>query len=80
MVFAPIAFAGGIFATTFRRTTQPDRVFGAHIAGALLGGLSENSSDLLGFRLLLGVAIGYYLLSALMGNRQLPTSAAEKGV
>jgi len=70
LVFAPIAFAGVIFATTFRRTSQPDRVFGANIAGALVGGLSENASVLLGFQLLLCVAAGYYLLSAAFGNRE----------
>ena len=37
IVFTPIAFAGVIFATTFKRTSQPDRVFGANIAGALRG-------------------------------------------
>jgi SAM-dependent methyltransferase len=70
IVFAPIAFAGVIFATTFKRTSQPDRVFGANIAGALVGGLSENASVMLGFTLLLCVAIGYYALSALFGNRE----------
>jgi SAM-dependent methyltransferase len=74
IVFTPVAFAGVIFATTFRRTTQPDRVFGMNVAGALIGGLSENTSVVLGFRLLLCVAIGYYVFSALFGNR----SAGEK--
>lgn len=69
IVFAPIAFAGVIFATTFRRTTQPDRVFGMNVAGALVGGLAENTSVILGFQLLLCVAVGFYLLSALSGNR-----------
>jgi SAM-dependent methyltransferase len=79
LVFAPIAFAGVIFATSFRRTEQPDRVFGANVAGALVGGLSENLSVLLGFRLLLCVAIGFYFLSAIFGNREVPASEAEKG-
>jgi hypothetical protein len=70
LVFTPIAFAGVIFATSFRRTTQPDRVIGANVAGALVGGLAENSSVMLGFQLLLCVAIGFYLLSAVFGNRQ----------
>ena len=70
IVFAPIAFAGVIFATTFKRTSQPDRVFGANIAGAFVGGLSENASVLLGFTLLLCVAVGYYALSAMFGNRE----------
>jgi SAM-dependent methyltransferase len=70
IVFAPIAFAGVIFATTFKRTSQPDRVFGANIAGALVGGLSENASVMLGFTLLLCVAVGFYALSAVFGNKQ----------
>jgi SAM-dependent methyltransferase len=80
LVFAPIAFAGVIFATSFKRTSQPDRVFGANVAGALVGGLAENTSVLLGFQLLLCVAIGFYLLSAAFGNRQVPIGAAEKSV
>jgi len=48
LVFGPIAFAGVIFAATFGRSTQPDRVFGANVAGALLGGLAENASVVLG--------------------------------
>jgi SAM-dependent methyltransferase len=80
LVFAPIAFAGVIFATSFRRTTQPDRVFGTNVAGALVGGLAENCSVVLGFQLLLCVAAGFYLLSGAFGNRSLPTSAAEKSV
>lgn len=69
LVFAPIAFAGVIFATSFKRTAQPDRVFGANVAGALVGGLAENSSVVLGFQLLLCVAVGFYLLSAAFGNK-----------
>jgi SAM-dependent methyltransferase len=80
LVFAPIAFAGVIFATSFKRTAQPDRVFGANVAGALVGGLAENTSVMLGFQLLLCVAVGFYLLSAAFGNRELPGSAADKEV
>jgi hypothetical protein len=80
LVFAPIAFAGVIFATSFKRTTQPDRVFGANVAGALVGGLAENTSVILGFQLLLCVAVGFYLLSAAFGNRELPDITAGKGV
>ena len=77
LVFAPIAFAGVIFATSFKRTTQPDRVIGANVAGALVGGLAENTSVVLGFQLLLCVAAGFYLLSALFGNRDLPATTGE---
>ncbi len=80
VVFAPIAFAGVVFATSFRRTAQPDRVFGANVAGALVGGLAENSSVILGFQLLLCVAIGFYALSAVFANREEFGGAAEKRV
>jgi hypothetical protein len=69
LAFAPIAFAGVIFATTFARSRDPDRAFGANVAGALVGGLAENASMLLGFRWLLLVAVGFYLLSAAGGGR-----------
>ncbi len=65
LVFGPILFAGVIFAVTFSRTTAPDRAFGANIAGAMLGGLAENSSMLLGFQYLVLAALGFYALSAI---------------
>jgi SAM-dependent methyltransferase len=68
LVFAPILFAGVVFAVAFARTQEPDRAFGANIAGALLGGLAENTSMLLGFQYLVLVALGFYLLSAALGG------------
>ena len=65
LVFAPVLFAGVIFAASFRRTAEPDRAFGFNIAGAMLGGLAENSSMLLGFQYVVLVAILFYALSAL---------------
>jgi len=67
LVFAPILFAGVIFAVSFARTTQADRAFGFNIAGAMVGGLLENTSMLLGFQNLMLLAIGLYALSALGG-------------
>ncbi len=69
VVFAPILFAGVIFPTTFARTTRPHLFFAANVAGALVGGLAENASMLLGFRYLLLVALGFYGLSAVFGGR-----------
>lgn len=80
LVFAPVLFAGVIFPTTFARTPYPDRFFGANVAGALVGGLAENASILLGFQYLLCVACGFYALSGLFGWRSLPTPQAEPGV
>lgn len=70
LVFAPVLFAGVIFPTTFARTARPDLFFGANVAGALVGGLAENASMLLGFRYLLVVALGFYALSALFGGKK----------
>jgi SAM-dependent methyltransferase len=68
LVFTPIFFAGVIFATSFARTQGADRAFGANIAGAMLGGLAENTSMLLGFQYLLVVALVFYLLALIGGG------------
>jgi hypothetical protein len=69
VVYLPVFFAGAIFATAFRSSTQPDLDFGSNIGGIILGGLSECLSLILGFDHLLWVAIGYYALSALLRPR-----------
>jgi SAM-dependent methyltransferase len=66
VVFTPILFAGVIFAVSFARTKEADLAFGANIAGAMVGGLTENSSMLLGFQYLLTVSIVFYVLSAVV--------------
>ncbi|HEX3355716.1 MAG TPA: hypothetical protein VHS31_01950 [Tepidisphaeraceae bacterium] len=63
VIFIPIFFAGVIFATSFRDSARPDIDLGSNIGGVILGGLSENLSMMVGFNYLLGVAIGFYLLS-----------------
>jgi drug/metabolite transporter (DMT)-like permease len=65
LVFAPILFAGVIFAASFKRTPEPDLAFGINIAGAMMGGLAEYSSMLLGFQYLVLVAIVFYAISAI---------------
>jgi spermidine synthase len=66
VVFVPVFFAGVIFATAFRSSSRPDVDFGSNTGGIILGGLSENLSLVLGFNQVLWVAIGYYVLSALL--------------
>ncbi len=63
LAFVPIVFAGVIFAVSFSRVAEPDKAFGANIAGAMFGGLAEYSSMLLGFQYLLFVAVALYLVS-----------------
>jgi len=69
LVFAPVLFAGVIFAESFSRTAEPDRAFGWNIAGAMMGGLSEYSSMMLGFQYVVLVAILFYVFSALGWRR-----------
>jgi hypothetical protein len=76
LVFTPIFFAGVVFAASFRGSPEPDRDFGANTIGAMLGGLAENSSMLLGFQYLMLVAIVFYALSAVSG-RSTPSSAPQ---
>jgi len=65
LALGPMFFAGVIFAVSFRASKEPDRDFGANIAGAVVGGFAEYLSMLLGFQYLLLVAMVFYGLSAL---------------
>jgi SAM-dependent methyltransferase len=69
VVFVPVFFAGVIFATIFRDSKQPDIDFGSNIAGVILGSLCEFCSLAVGFNHLLTIAVGFYLLSALLRPR-----------
>jgi Spermine/spermidine synthase domain len=69
VVFIPIFFAGIVFSTSFRDSRNPDLDFGSNVAGAVLGGLSENFSLVLGFKNLLVIAVIFYLLSAVLKPR-----------
>ncbi|HEY8187864.1 MAG TPA: hypothetical protein VIF64_17470, partial [Pyrinomonadaceae bacterium] len=77
LVFAPILFAAVIFAASFKRTTQADRAFGINIAGAMVGGLAEYSSMLLGFQYVVLVAILFYALSS-VGLRGADAAAVDE--
>ena len=74
LVFAPILFAGVVFAVVFSRSTQPDWDFGSNVGGAILGGLAEYSSTLLGFQYLTLLAVVFYALSALLARKTSSTS------
>jgi SAM-dependent methyltransferase len=64
LALGPMFFAAVIFARLFRESPNPDVSFGSNIAGAMVGGLSESFSMLLGFRYLLLLALFFYALSA----------------
>jgi hypothetical protein len=69
LVFLPILFAGVIFALWFQRAEDPGVAFGSNIAGAILGGVLENVSILVGFQALLVAAAALYGLSVVVGPR-----------
>ena len=72
ILFLPIFFAGVIFAVNFSRSANPDHDFGSNIAGAVLGGLAENLSLMLGFRYLMLLAILFYILARSFQARLVP--------
>jgi SAM-dependent methyltransferase len=76
VVFVPVFFAGIVFGTLFRDSSQPDIDFGSNIAGAILGGLCESLSLVIGFNYLLIIAVACYLLSAVFSKRSAVTRAA----
>ena len=59
LAFTPVLFAGVVFAMSFRHAVDADRAFGANVAGAMVGGLSEYSSMLLGFQYVVLVALAF---------------------
>jgi hypothetical protein len=60
---APLFFASLAFGVCFRDTLHPTLALGINIAGAILGGLSENFSLLIGFQNILIAAFACYTLA-----------------
>jgi len=65
MVFAiPVFFAGLLFASEFSSVESPAAALGANMLGAVVGGLLENLSLIVGMKALLVVAAILYFLAA----------------
>lgn len=60
---APLFFAGIIFAITFSQTDSVEIALGSNLLGAVLGGVAEYSSLVLGIRFLYLLALVFYVLS-----------------
>ena len=71
LAFAPVFLANLVFAQRFRDVSSSTVAFGANLLGAILGGVLEYLSLLLGFRFLLVVVAGLYGLAFLTGRRHL---------
>ena len=71
LALSPVFFAGVIFARSFQNSSQPEFAFGSNIAGAVVGGLAESVSMLVGFQHMLLLALLLYGLSAWSPRRTL---------
>lgn len=61
----PVFFAGLLFAIEFRAVDSPGAALGANMLGAVVGGLLENLSLIVGLKALLGFAFVLYALAGL---------------
>ena len=72
----PVFFAGIIFTDSFRRCAGKSSAFGANIVGAVLGGLAQNLSFVIGMKALLLVAAACYVLAGVCSLLESPGKAA----
>jgi len=76
LMASPLFFAALIFARSFRETPAPELAFASNLLGAVVGGLLEYGSIILGFRNLLLLALALYMFSYLALLRTGKTAAA----
>jgi spermidine synthase len=69
LLLSPVFFAAVIFAKSFDKAEKPEQALAYNTAGAILGGIAETSSLLIGFQWLLAVAAVIYVASAMFGAR-----------
>src|SRR5580700_9792771 len=74
LVLSPVFFAGAIFATLLRNAKRPEQALAYNTAGALIGGLAENLSLLVGFSYIIVVAGIIYCASWVFSERSLRRS------
>jgi hypothetical protein len=80
IIFAiPVFFAGLLFASEFRSTESPAAALGANMLGAVVGGLLESLSLIIGMKALLLVASLLYSLAA-VGFLGLPSRRAAASI
>jgi spermidine synthase len=74
LTFAPIFIANLIFAQRFAQTASSTAAFGANLLGAMLGGILEYSSLIIGYRALILLVALVYASAFLLGRRHLVTA------
>ena len=69
VAFAPVFFANLVFSHSFRETKTADMSFASNLLGALAGGVLEYLALLGGYRSLLLVVAGLYVMAYLLATR-----------
>jgi len=69
LVFSPVFCAGLLFSSSYKRSSSTAADFGANLLGAMVGGVCEYLSLVAGYRFLLLVVGGCYLLAVLIATR-----------
>ncbi|HXG26920.1 MAG TPA: hypothetical protein VNL94_08755 [Candidatus Binatia bacterium] len=69
MAFAPVFLANLVFTYSFRDTKTADMAFASNLLGAMVGGALEYVALLSGYRVLLLIVAGLYLLAWLFATR-----------
>ena len=71
LAFAPIFMANLVFAERFKDSASSTVAFGANLLGAMIGGVLEYTSLVIGYRLLLVVVAALYACAYAFGRRAL---------
>jgi hypothetical protein len=71
LAFAPVFLANLVFAQRFKDVASTTTAFGANLLGAILGGVLEYLSLIMGFRFLLVVVAALYALAFSIGRRHI---------
>jgi SAM-dependent methyltransferase len=74
LVFSPIFCAGLLFGSSIKRSPDVTIDYGANLLGAMVGGVAEYLSLLMGFQFLLLLVAAFYV-AALATRRKAPTAA-----
>jgi hypothetical protein len=78
VAFLPVFLANLVFAGSFKGTgPTADVAFASNLIGIMLGGMLEYASLLIGYRHLLLIVIGFYVVSALLLRRRAPAAEME---
>jgi spermine/spermidine synthase len=78
LVFSPVFFAGLLFSRSFRDSSSAAADFGANLFGAMIGGVVEYLSLLTGYRFLLILVAGCYLLAMMLDRGRVSSSVAGR--